>query len=213
MPDILAIVSKAVFEKDARIDGKPVALGHVWPVDRYNSTNKALSRLEEGGRIFLVTVRPSDEALWLVGVVEQPAFDGSAWVGKANRIPATNISALRKTIRFESGKGMSQEKGTLGMSLQTPRALTPDDDPNSRYRSAEELLADLKKELPGGTRLDASVVPAAEIVGVRDAVPMELASTELAALRHGGEDGTMRSPDGPAGIRAVVQGPADDRKG
>ena len=127
MPDILAIVSKAVFEKDARIAGKPLALGDVWPVDRYNSTNKALARLEDGGRLFLVTVRPGDEALWLVGVVEQPSFDGSSWVGKVNTLPATDISALRKTIRFESGKGISQDKGTLGMSLQTPRALTPDD--------------------------------------------------------------------------------------
>jgi serine/threonine protein kinase len=128
VPDILAIVSKAVFEKDARIAGKPLAIGDVWPVDRYNSTNKALASLKDGGRIFLVTVRPGDEALWLVGVVDQPRFDGTAWIApNANAVPATNISALRKTIVFESGKGMSQEKGTLGMSLQTPRALTAND--------------------------------------------------------------------------------------
>src|SRR5258707_834955 len=43
MPDLLAIVSKAVFEKDARLDGKTIAPGQVWPVDRYTSANKALS--------------------------------------------------------------------------------------------------------------------------------------------------------------------------
>jgi predicted Ser/Thr protein kinase len=124
VPDILAIVSKAVFERDAR----GVGLGDVWPVDRYNSTNKQLAALAGGGRIFLVTVRPPDEALWFLGVVDQPAHDGSAWIATTpNALPVTDISALRKTIEFESGKGMSQDKGTLGMSLQTPRTLTEDD--------------------------------------------------------------------------------------
>ena len=128
MPDIMAIVSKGVFEKDAKQNGKLVALGEVWKVDRYNSTNKALSVVDGGGRIFLVTVRPPDEQLWLVALIDSPKFDGAAWVSKtANTTPVTNISALRKTIVFESGKGMSQDKGALGMSLQTPRTLTASD--------------------------------------------------------------------------------------
>ncbi len=128
MPDIMAIVSKAVFEKDAKQGGKLVAPGEVWKVDRYNSTNKTLSVLDAGGRIFLVTVRPPDEQLWLVAVIDNPKFDGASWVSATpNAIPVTNISSLRKTIVFESGKGMSQDKGALGMSLQTPRALAPSD--------------------------------------------------------------------------------------
>ena len=128
MPDILAIVSKAIFERDARVDGKPIGAGDVWPVDRYTSTNKALQPLEDGGRIFLVTVRPPNEQLWFVGVVDGPEFDGTAWVApNANSLPITNISRLRKTIVFESGKGMMQDKGTLGMSLQTPRTLAKTD--------------------------------------------------------------------------------------
>lgn len=127
MPDILAIVSKAVFERDARVGGKTVTLGDVWPVDRYNSTNKVFDALERGGRIFLVTVRPN-ERLWFLGVVDAPRSNGSAWVAaKANAMPVTDITALRKTIQFESKKGMSQEPGTLGMSLQTPRALASSD--------------------------------------------------------------------------------------
>jgi hypothetical protein len=126
--DILAIVSKAVFERDARVGGEALALGQVWSVDRYASSHKALEPLRDGGRVFLVTVRPPDEKLWLVGVIESPKHDGSAWVApSANRVAAVDISALRKTIVFESGKGMSQEKGALGMSLQTPRALAADD--------------------------------------------------------------------------------------
>jgi hypothetical protein len=128
VPDILAIVSKAVFDKDARVDGAVVGLGAVWPVDRYNTNNKTLSALESGGRIFLVTVRPPDEQLWLVGVIDSPKLKGTAWISaKKNSVPVTNISSLRKTIVFESGKGMSQDKGALGMSLQTPRALAAAD--------------------------------------------------------------------------------------
>ena len=113
MPDILAIVSKAIFERDARLAGTTVAPGQVWPVDRYTSSNKALQSLADGGRIFLVTVRPPDERLWFVGMVDAPTFNGTAWVGAPNKLPATDISELRATIRFESGKGIMQEKGTL----------------------------------------------------------------------------------------------------
>jgi serine/threonine protein kinase len=128
VPDILAIVSKAVFEKDARVAGKTVTPGSVWPIDRYVTTTKPFRALEDGGRIFLVTVRPPNEELWFVGVVDNPTFDGAAWIAKApNALPVTDITPLRKTIRFESGKGMSQDKGTLGMSLQTPRVLTAED--------------------------------------------------------------------------------------
>lgn len=128
MPDILAIVSKAVFDKDARAFGKPLKPGDVWAVDRYNSNSKPLGALKDGGRIFLVTVRPPDEQLWFLGVVESPKFNGSAWVSASkNTLPVTNITSLRKTIAFESGKGMSKEKGVLGMSLQTPRALAASD--------------------------------------------------------------------------------------
>ena len=128
MPDILAIVSKAIFERDARLAGVTVVPGQVWPVDRYTSANKALQSLADGGRIFLVTVRPPNEQLWFLGIVDAPEFDGTAWVSDtANKLPATNISALRKTIVFESGKGMMQDKGTLGMSLQMPRALAASD--------------------------------------------------------------------------------------
>jgi serine/threonine protein kinase len=128
VPDILAIVSKAIFERDARIDGMIVTPGEVWDVDRYNSTHKSFQALEDGGRIFLVTVRPPNEQLWFVGLVDSPEFDGSAWIApESNSLPVTDITALRKTIQFESGKGMSQDRGTLGMSLQTPRTLTDDD--------------------------------------------------------------------------------------
>jgi uncharacterized protein (TIGR02996 family) len=131
MGDVFAIVSKAVFEKQAG-----VSLGDVWPVDHYNGTNKVFENtLSGGGRIFMVTVRPPDEQLWLVAVLESPKFDvkKKLWAAAPNVVPATDISALRPTLKFASGKGMSQDAGTLGMSLQTPRALGDGD--------ADQILA------------------------------------------------------------------------
>jgi uncharacterized protein (TIGR02996 family) len=136
MGDVFAIVSKAVFEKEARVGGSTVGVGEVWPVARYTGTGKVFeSALAGGGRIFMVTVRPPDEKLWLLAVLESPKFDAKskAWVAKPNVVGVVDITSLRKTIKFESGKGMSQDKGTLGMSLQTPRALGPGD--------AEQILA------------------------------------------------------------------------
>lgn len=125
MPDILAIVSKAIFERDAIANGQLIGVGDVWPVDRYVSAHRSFQPLREGGRIFLVTVRPPDEQLWLVGVIDSPLFEGNAWVGRgANVHPITNITSLRRSLTFSSGRGLSQDPGTLGMSLQTPRVLT-----------------------------------------------------------------------------------------
>jgi eukaryotic-like serine/threonine-protein kinase len=75
-------------------------------------------------------------------------------------------------------------------------------DPNHRHANAEDLLADLKKELPAGTRLDVSVVAPTEIVGVVDSVPMALANTEIATPLAVPENGTLRSADAPVGVKA-----------
>ncbi|MCX5748164.1 MAG: hypothetical protein NT062_37370, partial [Proteobacteria bacterium] len=102
MPDILAIVSKAVFERDGKLDDEPVKPGDVWPVDRYTSANKILSGVADGGRLFLVTVRPPNERMWIVGVLEAPSYDGAAWIAPIpNAYPVTDISHLRGEIEFE----------------------------------------------------------------------------------------------------------------
>lgn len=123
-PDMMAIVSKAVFEKDA-----PAAkLGTVLPMKGYRSASKHLARLSRQSRLFLVTVRPPSEALWLIAVLEELRFDGETWQAAArNRYPVTDISALKSELKFDSGKGIAAAKGALGMSLQTPRVLSPAD--------------------------------------------------------------------------------------
>jgi hypothetical protein len=123
MPDMLAIISKAVFEKEAA--GRKV--GEVLPLDRYRSASRHLEPLKSGGRLFLVTVRPPSEVLWLVAVLDGLKFDGEEWTARPNRAPITDITALIPKLRFESGKGITAAKGALGMSLQTPRALSSED--------------------------------------------------------------------------------------
>ncbi len=178
MTDILAIVSKAIFERDS----DALELGEIWETDRYVSTNKALQPLASGGRIFLVTVRPPSEQLWLVGVLEQPAFDGTAWVARApNRVPATNISALRRSITFVSGKGISQDKGTLGMSLQMPRALTAGD--------VAQLLAAIDGVVPAAA--PAPAAPARVIDG-RYEIIRELGKGGMGVVYEARHTGTGR---------------------
>jgi uncharacterized protein (TIGR02996 family) len=124
VPDLMAIVSKAVFEREA---GKSPAPGTRLGMDRYVSTNKALAPLAGGGRLYLVTVRPPNEALWLVAILDQPTHDGEAWIAKKCATPITDITALKGRLQFQSGTGIKAKPGALGMSLQTPRALTAAD--------------------------------------------------------------------------------------
>lgn len=121
---MMAIVAKAAFEKEAG-GARPGAL---WATDRYRAGSKALAPLAGGGTLYLVTVRPPDERLWLVAVLRGVDERDGAWVAPTpNAVPVADVSALRPTLRFTTGKGVSQEPGALGMSLQTPRALAPED--------------------------------------------------------------------------------------
>ena len=118
MPDILAIVSKAVFEKEAR----GLVAGDLWPTTGYASGNKALDALAAGGALFLVTVRP-DRVLWLVAILESPAASNGAWRAAANQMPITDVTSQIPAFAFANGKGLVRDD-KLGMSLQTPRALS-----------------------------------------------------------------------------------------
>ena len=123
MPDMLAIVSKAVYESEA----KHAKLGRVLPISVYASANKYLNKLGPSDRLFLVTVRPPNEALWLVAVLEQPVFTGKSWTAKPNQYRLTDLSSIKGQLQFDTGKGIQAKPGALGMSLQTPRVLTPAD--------------------------------------------------------------------------------------
>ncbi len=122
MADLLAIISKVQFEGSGEIP----QLGERLRIDRYSSANKALKPLGEGGRLFLVTVRPP-EMLWLVGVLDQPKFDGQEWIAPVpSTIAITDITKLKSRLKFATGKGIAAS-GALGAALQTPRALADAD--------------------------------------------------------------------------------------
>ncbi len=154
---VLAIVAKNVFEKDARVGGKLLGAGEVWPAAGYASASPALARLSTGGSLYLVTVRPGDR-LWLVAVLRSPTCHGGGWTAPANAIPIRDISALRDQLRFASGKGLTADPGKLARALQTPRALAAGD------------IAALEAAIGAG--------PAAEAAGITaDVTPgLELAS-------------------------------------
>lgn len=123
MPNLLAIIAKAQFETSHPDANEGDAL----EFDRYVSTNAALSSLKEGGSLFLVTVRPPDEQLWLVGELINPKHDGKAWRSAPSKMVVRDVTALIPELKFTTGKGLAPKKGALGMSLQTPRKLTDED--------------------------------------------------------------------------------------
>jgi len=116
MADVLAIMSKAVFDGDYK--RRSAKVGEVLPLDRYASSHKTLDALRDGGRLFLVTVRPPED-LWLVAVLEKPKREKGAWIAKKNTMPIRSVDAFQAKL--------GAKKGRLGMSLQTPRTLTPAD--------------------------------------------------------------------------------------
>lgn len=126
MPNVLAIISKAVFEKEARHDGRLLREGQVFATSQYRSKSKGLAALEADSDLFLVTVRPGG-ILWLVAQLQSPTKTTNGWHAPANKLPIRDISDSISLIKFVSGKGITGDPGKLGMSLQTPRSLTAED--------------------------------------------------------------------------------------
>ncbi|MEO8700738.1 MAG: hypothetical protein ABI867_11875 [Kofleriaceae bacterium] len=122
MANILAIVSKSAFEQDSDL-----AVGDLYETSEYQSKNKALEAVaEDRGSLFLVTARPGDQ-LWLVGILEQPIFVGDRWTASANTTRIVDVTDEMERFVFENGKGLTYTPGNLGMTLQAPRRLTPED--------------------------------------------------------------------------------------
>jgi uncharacterized protein (TIGR02996 family) len=197
MADVMAIVSKAVFEKQAPGAG----VGVVLPLDQYVSTHKALEPLAEGGALFLVTVRPPDEALWLVAVLEAPQRRADGWHAKPNRAPIRDLSALKAKLTFANGKGLAAKPGALGMSLQTPRALTPAD--AALLRGGVATSAPAATTAGGATRSKTAKTKAAATEGS----PRPPRPEKAAAPPDGAEaavEEALRARDGAAALLAAL---------
>lgn len=184
MSSVMVIVSKAVFEKQGG------EVGGVYATDGYASLHKSLDVLAAGGSIFLVTVRPPDESLWLVGIVDAAKKNATGWKGKANATPIRDISALKSELTFTSGTGITAKPGALGMSLQTPRVLTDAD---------EALLRGAK----GGS---AKAKPAAAAAKKPAAAPKKPAAAKAkpaAELKNERSFTTSEAPATPTGDAAA----------
>ena len=126
MPNALALVRRADFERDAMVDGRLARVGDVVPLRRY--AGSGFTPLGAWRALFLVTVRPPDERLWLVAVLESPTFDGEAWVAaRGNVVPVTDLSGVMRAIDFATGPGLGGGPGAFETSLQTARVLTDAD--------------------------------------------------------------------------------------
>ena len=91
MSSVLAVVAKAVFEKQAPKNAKP---GQLWETDAYLSHHAKLAPLASDGTLFLATVRPPDERLWLVAVLVSPTHEDDGWRAAPNVVPITDITHL-----------------------------------------------------------------------------------------------------------------------
>lgn len=176
MASVLALLSKSFFETKVAVR----ELGETAPIDRYFSKNKRLDALAAGGSLFLVTVRPPDEALWLVAVIDEPRFTGELWQGRPNCVPITDITARLGELVLDTGDGIHAAPGRLGMSLQTPRILADAD---------VALLRAAAAPVP-----EAAPAPIDEAATVRyvdpSAAPLE---ATLAALAAAPEDTSLRA--------------------
>jgi hypothetical protein len=129
---ILAIVSKAMFDREAKRaaarvgrGGVAALLGQTLDIDRYISRGPALAPLHDGGSLVLVTVRPGDETIWLVAILDDPKLGDDGYVARRpNRAPLTDVTEIvREHLKAYVGK--LPKRGRVAMSLQTPRQLEP----------------------------------------------------------------------------------------
>ncbi len=145
MASVLALISKAIFEQTAR----GLGVGDIHPLASYDSDPKPFEALANGGRLYVVTARPGDQ-LWLVAVLDAPKRSRGTWTAATNTTPITDLTSLVTKLKFESGHGIHAKRGQLGMSLQTPRALT----------DADTALIDKRLPRPGKVKADAKAAKA-----------------------------------------------------
>jgi HNH endonuclease len=118
-----------------RFSGKKGQTGEVIPGSSYKSTDEQLAKLN-GGALFLVSVRPGSR-LWLVFLFEttNQTTTGITSVSPSE-IPITDITHLKKQLKFDSGKGFSSG---IGGALREARLLTKEDERLLRGATNEAL--------------------------------------------------------------------------
>ncbi len=200
----MAIVSKAVFEKQTR----GAHVGTVVPMTKYASLHKSLDVLADGGALFLVTVRPPDEQLWLVAVLEAPAREADGWAA-VNATPIAHLGGVRGELVFATGTGIQAKPGALGMSLQTPRILTAADETLLRGAAGTTSNAAkaVKPPAPANAARPANAAtPAKATTRVKPAKPAKISTAAPAANGDGlaAVQRAVAAKDGRAALAAAL---------
>lgn len=126
MSSMLALVSKSLYEKQAKPSGAMPVVGEVLPFTDYWNTPRLLDPLADGGSLFLVTARPPYDRLLLVAELVSPTHRDGVWRAAPNQVGVTDISHLVDRFAFADGKGLRAAK-QLGSALQRPKVLKDDD--------------------------------------------------------------------------------------
>ncbi len=121
---MLALVNKENYRKFVLAKNK--RLGSVVKWRSYENDHQRLDKLPNGGRLFLVSVPPREpKQLLLLAVYEEVGRRGGyPYATAPNRIPISDISHLRDSLRFDNGIGLRWRDGKMALALQTPRILS-----------------------------------------------------------------------------------------
>jgi len=117
---LMALVRRRDFERLA----PGAAPGAVVPLETYPHKKWSILDGLAGGRLFLVTVRPPDERVWLIGVLENPTLNDKAWVAEhENDRPIVDITDRLAGLSHR----IAAAAGALAMAFQDPIPLTEAD--------------------------------------------------------------------------------------
>ncbi|MBI2898379.1 MAG: hypothetical protein HYY06_32815 [Deltaproteobacteria bacterium] len=125
-PAFLVLVGPRSFEgwcRQARLEGRE---GEVVPIDRWEGHLRPAERSRRVD-LFLATVRPDPERLWLVAALEGAARVKGRWVALANRAPIVDLGPVIPSFSFASGRGLRSRFAPLGERIGRVRVLSTGD--------------------------------------------------------------------------------------
>jgi len=116
---VMAAVPKGAFENAARAAGG-LGPGRVWAIDELAASSPCAANSVEA--LYLVTVRPHLNRVWMVGILRSPSHDGKVWRAEPNTTPIQDITALWHRLAFAEGDP-KPEVAAPASSLRKPRIL------------------------------------------------------------------------------------------
>jgi hypothetical protein len=153
---ILVSLSRSIYDRTARVAGRPATVGDVVPLTNHADWRPRLEGLSADGSLFVVTVRPPDNRLVLVAVLERPRHIDDRWEAPPNTAPVTDLRDVLPQLVFDTGKGLTVPPEKLAKALQKAQILTAADEALLRAaiaatRDARAADAAAARTPPAGT--------------------------------------------------------------